>query len=93
VKRVLVAFDVDGVLIYQVGEKEDTPRYEVISFFHSFEDFGCIMYIWSEGGIDYAETWRKKLGLEAIVVEKGSFKPDVAVDNEDVDLGVVNLRV
>ena len=28
-----VAFDVDGTLIHQVGEAEDTPRYDIIALF------------------------------------------------------------
>ena len=88
-----VAFDVDGTLIHQVGEREDTPRYDVISLFSSLERMGCIMYIWSGGGEDYAARWRDKLGLSAIVVSKGSFEPDMAVDDMEVKLGVVNLKV
>lgn len=89
----IVAFDVDGTLIHQVGNKEDTPRYDVISLFHTLESVGCIMHIWSGGGEDYAARWRDKLGLDAIVVAKGSFKPDLAVDDMDVELGKVNLKV
>ena len=88
-----VAFDVDGTLIHQVGQKEDTPRYEVIDLFHRLESFGCEMYIWSGGGFDYAERWRDKLGLKATIAVKGSFKPDMAVDDLDVELGLVNLKV
>jgi hypothetical protein len=88
-----VAFDVDGTLIHQGWVKEDTPRYDVIQFFHLFKSFECDMYIWSGGGLDYARRWRDKLGLEAEVIEKGSFRPDIAVDDEKVKLGVVNLRV
>jgi hypothetical protein len=88
-----VAFDVDGTLIYQIGEKEDTPRYDVINFYHQFEKFGCTMYVWSSGGSDYANKWREKLGLQGIVVQKGSFEPDIAVDNEEVNIGKINIRV
>jgi len=87
-----VAFDVDGTLIYQIGEKEDTPKYEVINFYHLLEKFGCEMYIWSGGGNDYADRWKRKLGLNGSVVRKGSFKPDIAVDDEEVNLGKINIR-
>ena len=87
-----IAFDVDGTLIHQIGEKEDTPRYDVIALYHLFEKFGNDMYIWSGGGIDYAERWKQKLGLIGEVVMKGSFKPDIAVDDEEVKLGIINLR-
>ena len=86
-----IAFDVDGTLIYEAG---DTPRYDVIQMFKSFELFGFTMYIWSGGGVDYATRWAQKLGLNAIVVEKGSFTPDIAVDDiEACKLGTVNICV
>lgn len=88
-----VAFDVDGTLIYQVGEKEDKPKYEVIDLFRIFERLGFNMYIWSGGGIDYATIKRDNLGLTADVVAKGSFTPDIAVDDEKVKLGKVNIQV
>lgn len=91
--KLVVAFDVDGTLIHQVGQKEDTPRYEVIALFKQFEKFKCEMVIWSGGGIDYAARWRDKLGLNARVVAKGSFQPDIAIDDYEVTLGKVNLTV
>lgn len=92
-KETVVAFDVDGTLIYQVGEKEDTPRYKIIELFHLFESFGYRMVIWSGSGLDYAERWARKLGLTAEILPKGSFVPDIAVDDEDVEMGHVNLKV
>lgn len=88
-----VTFDVDGTLIHQVGEKEDTPRYDVIRLFHWFEEFGFTLYVWSGSGVDYAQRWCEKLGLKAIVVEKGSFTPDIAVDDMEVTLGDKNIKV
>ena len=61
----LIAFDVDGTLIHQVGAAEDTPRYDIIQTFHFFEKLGNEMFIWSGGGVDYAERWSQKLGLKA----------------------------
>lgn len=99
--RVTVAVDVDGTLIHQVGESEDTPRYDVIQLVLLLREFGCDIYIWSGGGVDYATRWRDKLGLKfATVVAKGSFKPDITLDDMDLDfrnseksLGVVNIQV
>lgn len=88
-----VCFDVDGTLIVLVGEREDTPRYDVIAFFKALETFGFEMFIWSGGGMDYAERWMRKLGLQAQIVPKGSFTPDLAIDDEEVKLGKVNIRV
>lgn len=89
-----IAFDVDGTLIHQVGGKEDTPRYDVISLLLFFVGNGHDVFIWSGGGLDYAQRWAEKLGLAEIqVVEKGSFVPDIAFDDEAVTLGKVNVRV
>jgi phosphoserine phosphatase len=88
-----IAFDVDGTLIHQVGEKEDTPRYDIIQMFKMFKNLGWEMYIWSGGGVDYARRWSERLGLDATVVAKGSFQPDIAVDDLEVELGKVNIRV
>ena len=88
-----IAFDVDGTLIHLTGEKEDTPRREIIQLFLSFQQLGYEMYCWSGGGESYAEMWLRRLYLDAKVVEKGSFLPDIAVDDEHVKLGKVNLKV
>lgn len=92
-----VAFDVDGTLIHQSGMLTDTPRYEVIQLFHTFQKLGYEMYIWSGGGEQYASHWSNKLGLNATIVTKGSFIPDIAVDDmahsSDFNLGKVNLPV
>jgi hydroxymethylpyrimidine pyrophosphatase-like HAD family hydrolase len=85
-----IAFDVDGTLI----DDRDTPRYDVVQLFKSFEYFGFKMYVWSGGGVDYATHWARKMGLNAEVVVKGSFTPDIAVDDiEDCTLGTVNIHV
>jgi len=85
-----IAFDVDGTLI----DDRDSPRYEVIQLFKSFESFGFKMYVWSGGGVDYASHWARKMGLNAEIVVKGSFTPDIAVDDiEDCTLGKVNVHV
>ena len=102
-----IAFDVDGTLIYdgnplykfvnpETGMEEplcDTPRYDVIALFKAFQGLGYETYIWSGGGIDYAKRWAAKLGLSATIVEKGSFRPDIAVDDMAVELGITNIRV
>lgn len=88
-----VAFDVDGTLIHQIGDQEDSPRYEVIQLYKILESAGCEMFIWSGGGLGYAERWAQKLGLNGTIIIKGSLVPDIAVDDEEVTLGKVNLRI
>ncbi len=98
--NVKIAWDVDGTLIHQDGSREDTPRYDVIILFHIFQKLGCDMYIWSGGGVEYARRWAEKLGLQATIVPKGSFKPSLTFDDLDLDmreteksLGLVNIQV
>jgi hydroxymethylpyrimidine pyrophosphatase-like HAD family hydrolase len=87
---VSIAFDVDGTLICE----GDVPRYDVINIYHFFEKSGCEMYIWSGSGFDYATRWSQKLGLlNAIIRVKGSFIPDIAIDDQFVNLGKVNIKV
>lgn len=94
-----VAFDVDHTLIipdYLVERGDtgfDVPRYENIELFWHFHRLGCEMFIWSGGGVDYATRWAEKLGLPAKIREKGSFVPDISIDDERVSLGRINLCV
>lgn len=83
-----ICCDVDGTLIHH---KDDTPRYEIIALLKSFEKLGCEIFIWSGGGVDYAQHWANKLGLKYPVIAKGSIKADIAIDDEEVGLGLVNL--
>jgi predicted HAD superfamily phosphohydrolase YqeG len=90
---ITAAFDVDGTLI---KVSDDSPRYDVIQLFHLFEKFGCTMVIWSGSGRDYCERWAEKLGLNGQVMDKkerGTFVPDIAIDDEEVTLGKVNFKV
>ena len=89
-RHLSVAFDVDGTLI---GLDDMRPKYPVINLFRTFEAVGCTMYIWSAGGLDYATMVAARLGLRAKIVQKGSFRPDIAVDDHAVTLGVVNMRI
>lgn len=90
-----IAFDVDGTLIRKSPKGEDVPRLEILlylSFYHIVGD--CEIFVWSGSGIEYANRWVEKLGLQDVtVVAKGSFIPDIAVDDEEVTLGKVNLKV
>lgn len=81
------AFDCDGTLITFGGD----PNYPVIDLFHALEKLGVEMYIWSGGGNDYAERIARRLGLKATIVTKGSFKPDLAIDDQTASLGISNI--
>jgi len=74
-----VVFDVDGTLI----NLDNTPRYDIIAIFRSFEALGCVMYIHSGGGVEYAERVAERLGLDAHIWQKGdpSMEYDIAFDD------------
>jgi hydroxymethylpyrimidine pyrophosphatase-like HAD family hydrolase len=81
-----VCFDVGGTLIQPFT---NAPRTEVIELLRTLQKLGYTVYVWSGGGIDYAKTWVNCLGLTNVqVIRKGSFKPDLAVDDmPDATLG------
>lgn len=81
---ITVCFDVDGTLV-RFGTEQ--PRYDIITMFHCFQKRGCKMFIWSHAGVDHAREMALKLGLNAQCVEKHSFMPDIAVDDEERGLG------
>ena len=95
--KLTICFDVDGTLIHQSGDLCDTPRYEIIQLLKTFHSLGHNIYIWSGGGVQYAEHWVNKLGLPGKVIEKGSVQPHIAVDDmaheSEFNLGVINLSV
>ena len=89
-----VAFDVDGTLI---NIQRDTPRYDVIDLFLQFYALGFRMVIWSGGGEEYATRWTEKLGLidyvTKISAKNQDLHPYIAVDDEEVTFGTVNIQV
>lgn len=96
-----IGFDVDDTLIVPsvVTGSVDTPNYETIALFKWFQAQGHHMIIWSGSGKEWAERWNEKLGLQADEVrakpKQGEeyVKPDIAFDDCDVTLGVVNVKV
>lgn len=99
----IIAFDVEGTIIEQIGEKEDTPRYDVIQLVFIFKSFGCQIVIWTghSYGADFAQRWANKLGIEAdacmakpLFSDPGRLIPDIAFDDmADCRLGKINIQV
>jgi hydroxymethylpyrimidine pyrophosphatase-like HAD family hydrolase len=84
-----IAFDVDGTLVDYDGK----PRATVIALLRNFQRLGCNVFVWSGGGIPYAKQRVRELGIDGVVVvEKGSFKPDLAIDDQEVQLGILNFQ-
>ena len=89
-----VAFDVDGTLI----DFEDRPRQEVIDKLIDHRRKGDIVYVWSGGGVEYAERWVERLNLgryvhAVIAKQMYKVKPDIAYDDAEVKLGKKNIQV
>jgi hypothetical protein len=55
------------------------------------------MVIWSGGGVDYSRRYSEKLGLDAEIWSKeivlGRSLPDIVFDDQEVDLGKVNIKI
>ena len=93
-----IAFDIDDtILIPSVATESgrDTPNYETIAIYKWFQSQGHTMILWSGSGVDWAETWGEKLGLnpDAVIVKNKSGGVDIAFDDCDVDLATVNVKV
>ena len=83
-----ICFDVAGTLV-----KPEGPRYDIIQILLTLKSLGHTVYVWSSGGVTFSEEWVMRLGLDVPVIEKGSITPDIAVDDEETGLGVVDLKV
>ena len=80
------------------------PDYEIIQVLKWFYNNGDDVYVWSAGGLDYAQTIVDKLGLSEMVTVipkkapgadyQGSIDDiDIAFDDQDTELGKVDVRV
>jgi len=90
-----IAFDVDNTLIKKGIDGRDVPRYEVIELLQWFADQRHHVYVWSGGGFDYARDWAEKLGLYnvGILSKDDTHNIDISVDDEDVELAKINIKV
>lgn len=107
-KKVTIAFDVDGTLIDTEGNVNwrQTELLRLLSRFKNVE-----IVVWSGGGKDYAEMIVRMLKLEKYVkrcasknhlgkdsegkhIFKPDFVPDIAIDDiQACELGTINLIV
>lgn len=96
-----IAFDIDDTLlipgiVYGDGVVyENIPHYEVIAVLKWFQANGHDIVLWSGSGVDWAQRWGEKFGLEpfTVRVKQKSEDIDIAFDDCDVDLGKVNVKV
>jgi hypothetical protein len=91
-----VAFDIDDTL-WKVREKQldQVPDYDLIAVVRWFYNNGDDVFFWSAGGVDYATQIIRKLGLDEYgwVIEKGSQLVDIAFDDQETKLGIVDVKV
>ena len=98
-KRLVIAFDVDDTLIVPAiasGFDRDVPNYDTIAVYRWFQAMGHEMVVWSGGGADYARMWGGILGLDAdhyLDKHASGVYPDIAVDDGDIELATVNVKV
>jgi hypothetical protein len=94
-----IAFDIDDTLIIPsvVTGDRDVPNYDTIAILRWFQAQGHEIILWSGSGIDWANTWGSKLGLQPFKVllksKEASPYVDIAFDDCDVDLAKVNIKV
>lgn len=89
-----VAFDVDGTLI----DFDDQPREEIIAKLREHSIRGDVVYVWSGGGIDYAQRVVSRLHLDryvdaVIAKQRYQVLPDITYDDMLVKLGKKNVHV
>ena len=93
-----IAFDCDGTLTTDYGPNPK-PRYEVIDLYQWFIRNGDRVIVWSGGGAEYAADWCRRLGLNPYATlgktkeNAKAYDVDIAVDDELVNLGKVNIHV
>lgn len=95
-KKVIIAFDVDGTLI----DSDDNPNWRITELLRIFSTFKNVhIVVWSGGGREYAKMWVRRLELEQYVWKCISktfpgFSPDIVIDDQAAcELGLINLIV
>ncbi len=107
-----VAFDIDGTLwkIRQDKERnliDQVPDYDLINVLRWFYNNGDKVYVWSAGGMNYAQHIVDKLGLShmvTVIPKKGEVLNDtennlcipvmdIAFDDGDTDLAKVDVMI
>lgn len=101
-KKLLVAFDVDGTLRCNCTDTCRDPNEEIVQLLRILSRFKNIrVIVWSGGGKEYAEGFVRRYGLEKEVPAHRCFSKldapkDVKVaidDQQDFSMALVNLIV
>lgn len=100
----IYAFDVDGTL-FRMENGVEVKRKEIIEMARALVLQRNTVIVWSGGGEKYARQRVRDAGLDGIgiiALAKGTellkgksekVRPDVVFDDQDVNLGTLNVRV
>ncbi|MEI4745925.1 hypothetical protein [Rhodococcus erythropolis] len=98
-RRIKIAFDVDGTLRCNCTETCEDSNERIVELFKILATFKNVeLYVWSGGGADYAERFADKFGLNVppsrCLSKFGAPPMDVCVDDiQDTALAAINLIV
>lgn len=85
-----VCFDTDGCLIDKSGNPIEENLQLLLALSKSHK-----VFVWSGNGWQYAYDFAKKLGIvphiHGVLNKYNTFKPDIAFDDQEIDLGKVNI--
>ena len=99
-KKIIIAFDVDGTLITNTGNcTPDVSNKRIVDLLKILSTFKNIrIVVWSGGGKEYAERWVRLLGIEDCVwkvfskLQWKEVNADIAIDDiQDTSIGKINL--
>lgn len=97
-KKVLkVAFDIDDTLWkIRKDHRDQVPDYGLIAVLLWFVNNGDKVFVWSAGGVEYAKSVVRRLGLDDVVevIPKGKREGiDIAFDDAETGLAKVDIGV
>jgi hypothetical protein len=98
-KKVRIAFDVDGTLKSNKTPIDQTCNRRIVRLFETFRTFKNIeLYVWSGGGADYAWHYAQLYDLDVkqshCISKIGAPHMDIAIDDiQDTAIGDINLIV
>lgn len=97
-----IVFDIDNTLYkIRLEQRDQVPDFDLIQVLKWFYNNGDEVYVWSAGGVDYAKTFVRKLGLDeyVTVIMKRDYKTDdepemdIAFDDCETNLAKVDILV
>ena len=98
-RKIKIAFDVDGTLRCNCNEVCTDPNRNIVSLFNILATFkNTELYVWSGGAFEYARSFAERFKLpikESHCISKiGAPQMDMAIDDiQDTAIGKINLIV